>query len=126
MSPEQIKNWRYAAILDGWSHEPTYEGHESEEHAMRLKKDGWVAQSLNRPAKNRMKAIASLHIWGPDNLAIAVVFPYDWEAMVALLRKCSYCETEDVDTQRVSFAGRCCSNCLKGQQEKQEFPGWCD
>ena len=48
---ERVRNrvlceqWRNAAVADGWSIEPTYE-HEPQEHAFRLRRDGFVVQGL--------------------------------------------------------------------------------
>lgn len=46
-STVEINAWREAAIADGWSAEPTYKT-EPIERAMRLKRDGYVVQTITR------------------------------------------------------------------------------
>ena len=70
------------------------------------------------------KPEGSVSIWGPDSLAIAVPMPYSWDAIVAGARTCSACGKTDVDTQRFSFAGRCCAACLPEMRRQHERPGW--
>ncbi len=134
MTLDEVRAWREAAITDGWSPDPIYT-QESEDRAMRLTKDGWIAHASARPSRpdpfdkrRTMPAQADITVWGPDQLQIhpEVPVPYSWNRMNALLRRCAYCKTEDVETKRVGFAGRCCLKCLPAMRKKIEFPGWCD
>jgi hypothetical protein len=66
--------YRNAAVHDGWSIRPTYEGHESVERAATLEKDDFTIMILTRDPTTsdigKWKYEASIHIWGPDGLAI--------------------------------------------------------
>ena len=122
--------WRDAAIEDGWTPEPMYPKDEDISQSCRLTKDGFVAQILTRELNiqgGRYKYQAEVHAWGSDDLAIAVPFVYPgFDVLKALMKRSNYCGTENVDTQRVNFAGRCCETCLPEQRRLTEFPGWCD
>lgn len=117
---EQIIVWCKSAIADGWDHEPTYEGSEPEEYAMKLKREGFVVQTITRPNTN----MNLIHVWGPDGLVVKGIMPYDWEQLQQQLRACGYCDKTDVDTQRVGFAGRCCNDCIAVTRKRIETPGW--
>lgn len=115
--------WRDAAVADGWSIEPTYP-HESVETAWRLLRDGFQVQGLTRPESDKSMPVATIHIWGPDGLAIKVPPIYAWGPIAAGVRTCSACGATDVETQRVGFAGRVCGACLPEQRRLVETPGW--
>ena len=63
-------------------------------------------------------------MWGPDGMQVVVPVIYDATKLIAGLRACLYCDAQDVPTQRVSFAGRCCATCFSEQKRIQEYPGW--
>lgn len=121
-----VARYREAAVADGWSMRPTF-GCESIEGAATLEKDGFTMQTIARPpASPGGWYHASINIWGPDRLAVKPPDEYSMEAIRAGLRCCHYCDVTDVDTQRVSFAGRCCAGCVDQQRRVLEQPGWCD
>lgn len=119
----QAAAWRDAAVADGWSIQPTYD-HESVDRAWRLGREGFKALGLTRPGNERELPCASVHVWGPDGLAVRPPPVYDWPAIVAGARTCSACGTVDVETQRFSFAGRCCAACRPEMARRYEQPGW--
>lgn len=122
------EQFRDAATADGWSIKPTY-GSEDVSRASSLERDGFKMMILTRDNSDRgegKKFEAAVHIWGPDRLAIETPQFYDFNELKRLTRVCSSCKAEDVDTQRYSFAGRCCSACLPKMRAATEQPGWCD
>ena len=130
---EDVRAWREAAIADGWSLAPMYPRHEDATRAGTLTRDGFVIQAIARPAGSNIRTHrsggadeASLAGWGPDSLAIMVAVPYSFEALVTATRVCHSCKANDVNTFRVSFAGRVCAECLPGERTRLETPGWCD
>jgi hypothetical protein len=128
---EAAAAWREAAINDGWEVEPLYPKHEEISSACRLTKDGFVAQILTREFSGTearaYRYQAEVHVWGSDRLVVDVPYNYPgFEAIQKLQYRCNYCKTENVPTQRVNFAGRCCEACLPAQRKRTEFPGWCD
>ena len=124
--------YRLAAMADGWKCLPTYGDHEPVERAAKLTREGFtmsiISRSSHDPDHQHPGPVwhyeANVHIWGPDGLAIAPPPAYDWNAIIASVRHCNYCNANDVDTKRVGFAGRCCDKCLPEQKKKLEFPGW--
>lgn len=126
---EIVREYRDEALADGWTIEPTYQ-HESVERAARLNKEGFVMSLIMREgAHPRTKATqyeASIHLWGPDGLCLEVPPLYSWEEIKKRLRRCGYCGKDDVDVERIGFAGRCCTACRPLVQPRVEFPGWCD
>lgn len=118
--------WREAAIADGWDAKPGYPNHEAMERVCHLSKDGYIVHVLTREKVGKWAYQASVNVWGPDGLAIKPPFVYDMAAITAGTRHCNYCNADDVDTERVGFAGRCCAACLPRQREIAERPGWCD
>ena len=125
---QAVADWFDAAIADGWLAEQTYK-HEPLERAARLRRDGFTAQILRRSEANgrkpgKWKYEAMVSLWGPDRLAINPPFPYDMTAIIAGLRTCNACGATDVETQRYSFAGRCCAECRPEMARKHEYPGW--
>ena len=135
----EVVAFRDAAIADGWVHRPTYES-EPEERACRLSRGGFTMQILTRSRDNEVldpsrgyhhsihgkwKYEAQVNIWGPDGLCISPGSPvYDMERIKAGLRRCDACGAKDVETQRYSFAGRCCAKCRPEMAAKYEKPGW--
>lgn len=66
---------------------------------------------------------ARISIWGPDELQIKV--PETYRPLgKADLDTCAYCHRTGTKTARVSFAGRCCQDCLSEQRKELEYPGW--
>lgn len=126
-SVERARAWRDAAVADGWSIEPTYQT-EPVERAARLSRDGFSAQIITRTPEEghrwRTTYEGSVHIWGPDSLAVKAPHPYSWERLTAGLRTCHDCGATDVETQRVGFAGRTCAACLPDARKRIETPGW--
>jgi hypothetical protein len=116
---EVVKAFRAAAIADGWETERTY-GSESIDRAMSLDKDGFHASTILR------ENYVSISVWGPDQLSVSFPLPYDFAAMIAATRHCQYCGADDVDTTRMGFAGRCCSECRTNPAvvNKVEHDGW--
>jgi len=126
MTLEEVYAWRKAAIADGWKAEATYQT-EDISRAMKLTKDGFLVQTLTRPIETngmRKRSEAVLCGWGPDKLQVHLPVPYDMEKIRKALRRCDHCRAEDVDTQRYSFAGRCCAACLPKMKAIYEKPGW--
>lgn len=125
---EWARAWRDAAVADGWSIEPTYGDSESVDRAARLSRVGWMAQVITRtPIEGNRHAnyyCGTIHVWGPDGLAVSPGHTYDWAHLVAGLRTCSACKATDVDTERYGFAGRCCAACLPTMRARTEQPGW--
>ena len=135
----EVCAFRDAAIADGWSHTATYES-EPEERASRLIKEGFVMQILSRSRDNEVlcpergyrysvhgkwKYEAQVNVWGPDGLGISLTdLKYDWQKIKDGLRRCDSCGAQDVDTQRYSFAGRCCAKCRPEMARQYEKPGW--
>ena len=136
MKLDQAVKWRDDAVADGWLIEPTYQT-EDVSRAATLHKDGFTAQVITRiydeeyikTAQPWMKHMAgktdvSIAVWGPDTLAIRPGVAYSWEALWKALMTCLECGREDVKTQRVGFAGRCCETCLPAARKRDEYPGW--
>lgn len=124
---EGVRQWRDAAVADGWAIEPTYGDHESVDRAARLSREGFTCQILTRDNSDKggkWKAEADINVWGPDGLAVKVPAFYSWEALTAALSRCSACKATNVKTTRVGFAGRVCEACLPEQRRRVETPGW--
>lgn len=115
--------FRLDAIRDGWECRPTYES-ESVERAAKLIKEGFVCQIISRTDVGRFKYSAEVTIWGPDHLQILVPKKYDWGVIVAGLKRCMGCQSDNVNVQQVGFAGRYCDKCAPGRRKIDEFPGW--
>lgn len=125
-----IVAWREAAIADGWQHKPTYT-HEDEDRATSMSRDGFKVMLLvrdldGRQAKWVTRPEYDICAWGPDGLTVEVPDTYDMEALRTGVRECANCGAKDVDTQRFSFAGRCCARCLPAMRAEHERPGWYD
>jgi len=126
---QAVNAYRDAAATDGWSIRPTY-GSESIERAASLERDGFKMMVLSRDNSDqkarKWKYEAQVSIWGPDGLAINPPATYDFAKIEALTRHCNYCKADDIETERVGFAGRCCAKCLPSMRAKIETPGWCN
>lgn len=118
--------WRDAAVADGWSVEPTYGDHEPVESAAKLTRQGWVCLILTRTkeAGRKWRFEAEVSVWAPDRLRVETPAFYDFEALVAGTRVCSACKAADVETQRFSFAGRCCAACRPEMARQTEQGNW--
>lgn len=126
MTWDEVTAWTDAALADGWSSTPMYE-REPEEQARILRSDGWYAMVFRRPQKGYMKyPECNVTVWGPDGLQIKVPTVYTRAALEAAIRTCQYCGAADVDTIRLSFAGRSCKPCRVKLAPTIEAPGWCD
>lgn len=119
--------FRNAAVADGWICKPTYGEDENMLSAASLDKDGFHMSIISCEHEDtKWKYEVNISIWGPDGLAIKVPEKYDFASIQAGLRTCNVCNATDVDTQRYSFAGRCCAACRPEMARKTEYPGWCN
>lgn len=121
------EDYRDAAAADGWKIRPTYGSSESAGRASSLDREGFKMMALTRDNSGnggKWKYEVQISLWGPDGLAIAPPEIYDFAEIRARTRRCGYCKDEDVDTERVGFAGRCCGKCLPAMRTKIETPGW--
>lgn len=109
------REWRDAAVADGWTVEPTYK-HESVDRAFRLTRDGYVVQGIARDGDEQTLPTAYLHIWCPRGIAIAPPATYDFAAIRQAEQTCEYCGAHPVPTQRVAFANRACEKCAPVEQ----------
>ena len=122
-----VRAYRDAAVADGWSIRATYDGHETQERAAHLERDGYVISILSRTHTNmRWNYECMVSIWGPDKLAIHPPDMYDMALIERGMKTCHYCGlVVDVIT-RVAFAGRACVTCAPAAKGREEFPGWCN
>lgn len=114
-----------AAVEDGWELSQTYPS-ECAQRACHLYKDGFVISAITRKDTGKWKYQVSLHAWAPDKLAIDLPTVYDPETFTKGQFICNLCKKELEKTQRYSFAGRCCEECLPQAKKQYEQPGWCD
>lgn len=118
--------WVKDAIADGWLAEPTYKG-EDIDNATRLMKEGFIVLAIDRVEKKQPWGITpaqqSVHVWGPDGLAIDPPETYSMEELKRKLRICGYCGKEG-PTKRIGFAGRTCDECHAKNVSRIEYPGW--
>ncbi|MCF8534075.1 MAG: hypothetical protein K9G48_13790 [Reyranella sp.] len=122
---EAARAYVAAAVADGWGIEPSYSS-EPIESAAKLRREGFQMSVLMRvqdPARSTRYQV-SISVWGPDGLVIRPPDAYDWVKIKGGLRRCNNCNAEDVDTERYSFAGRCCAACLPKMRADHEKPGW--
>lgn len=116
--------WREAAIADGWDAKPSYAS-EAMDRMCKLERDGFVVRVASRTQMGKWKYQADVCGWAPDGLQIRLPTVYtDFELIKQQVRHCSDCNKDDVDTFRVSFAGRVCASCLPAAQKAREYPGW--
>lgn len=123
---ESVKQFRDAAVADGWDLKPTYKN-EDIDRASSLTKDGFKMSIISRDntEKNyKYKFEAEISIWGPDGISIPTPELYDFELIRNGLTSCPVCGAKDVKTVRVAFANRACEVCAPALREKLETPGW--
>lgn len=125
---QRVRNWRDAAIADGWSIEATY-GSESVERAARLKRDSFLVSILTRepepkPWHANPPAEYSIFGWGPDGLALELGETYDWEFLNRNLLLCGACGKYKPKVVRVCFCNRVCEDCEPKERARLEKPGW--
>lgn len=124
----RVIKWVQEAIEDGWEAKPMYENHESVFSAAKLEKDGWIAHALMRihGDKSKWAFETAIHVWAPDTLSVNPRQSYNWEALKKSTKHCQYCGTDDVETTRMSFAGRACLSCREDPKviAKAEPRGW--
>lgn len=116
----QVIAYRRAMIKDGWKFSRNYKN-ESVLLASKSERDGFKVQIYSRTDRD-----CGVYFWGPDGLAIEPPVPYNYLSLVMGMRICGYCKRENVETERVNFAGRCCIQCLPTIRRKTEQPGWAD
>ena len=120
----EVSAFREDAIADGWEAKPGSASELIEDYA-HLNREGFKMHVLSRKNQGKYKFQAQVSIWGPDGLAIGLLGPsYNWEEIKAGLRRCNNCGKQDVETQRYSFAGRCCAGCRPEMAKTHEYPGW--
>jgi hypothetical protein len=120
----EVATFRDAAIADGWDAKPGGSSEPLEVYA-HLEKEGFKMHAMCRRNAGKWKFQTNIHIWGTDGLAIQLLGPiYNWEQIKGGLRRCGECGKEDVDTQRYSFAGRCCANCRPAMAAQYERGNW--
>ena len=119
----KYEQWRADAIADGWISRPTYGDHEDEARMASLTKNGWQAQVDNRPVRPNGYDERRVSVWDAKGIVVIVEYPYSAESLQRGQRICQFCKATNVDTHRVSFAGRCCTACLPEQRKKLEYPG---
>ena len=126
---KEVRAWVQAAKSDGWAVEATYPPSESEERAAKGTRERFVFQMIARPGVyarpvNGSRDDASVTVWGPDGLQIAVPSVYSFDKIKAALRRCLGCGKESDGCERVGFAGRYCPVCIPSQRKVHEYPGW--
>jgi hypothetical protein len=121
----EVSAFREAAIADGWEAQPGSAAELIEDYA-HLSKEGFKMHTMSRRLVNsKFKFQASVHIWGPDGWAIGLLGPiYNWDEIKAGVRRCNECGAEDVETERYSFAGRCCAGCRPKMAAQHERGNW--
>ena len=120
----EVTAFREAAIADGWDAKPGSAAELIEDYA-HLTKEDFAMHVVSRRNVGKWKFQAELNIWGPDGLAVGLLSPiYNWEEIKGGLRRCNECGKQDVETQRYSFAGRCCEECRPKLAAQYEKPGW--
>lgn len=120
----EVAAFRDAAIADGWTAKPGGSSEPLEVYA-HLEKEGFKMHAMCRRNVGKWKFQTSIHIWGPDDLAVDLLGPvYNWDEIKAGLRRCSECGKQDVETQRYSFAGRCCADCRPTMAALHERGNW--
>lgn len=125
---EKVRAYVAAARADGWTWKKRYAS-EPEHWGAELDRSGFKIVALSRgddtkPFSGGYKYQASIHIWGPDGLAIKPPDTYDWAAIQAGVTQCNLCNKTGVKTFRYSFAGRCCHECIPAARAEHERPGW--
>lgn len=121
MTPEETKNWIFDALADGWTIEPG-----DRYDSQILRREGYTGMVTIRSGEGGTLVYSEFGLYGPDRLNITAPRVYSWERVTAGLRTCGFCHATDVRTFRVSFAARCCLECLPAQRDRLEYPGWAD
>jgi hypothetical protein len=127
---EWARKFRDDAKADGWSVEKSHSQDDIDRECT-MRKDGFSMLVYTRDNTEKIKAgmtcrkyEGDISIWGDDGLSIRTPEKYDWDAIVNGKRHCNLCGADDVDTQRYSFAGRCCAKCRPAAAKEYEYPGW--
>ena len=118
----RVSAFRDAAVKDGWSIGPN--SSESPETWARLTRDEWVMHVLARKNIGKWKYQAEVSIWAPDKHSIVPPQEYNWDENKSAVKTCCLCGAKDVETQRYSFAGRCCAACRPAAAAKYERGNW--
>lgn len=124
---ERCHDWRAAAEADGWLIRPTY-ANEDILTAWTGERDGFKVQGIARPIGHHGSGlpVATLSIWGPDQLAIKPPAIYSMDAILIGSQTCHRCQAHPVQTERVAFAGRYCATCAPIERNVQERGNWCE
>lgn len=123
---ESVRQFVADAIADGWVQSKRYDS-EPVERSCELTKDDFKMAVLTRVGGvGKWKYQTSIHAWAPDRLAIRLKEKYDWSIFENAQTTCNLCFKTGVETQRYSFAGRCCSECIDQARKDHEQPGWCN
>lgn len=123
-----VRNFRDAAVADGWQIKPTYGESEAQDRAATLNRDGYTMMVLTREPPSphsKWKYEASVNLWCPNGIAIKKPDTYSFAAIQANARNCSFCGAKDVPTGCVAFASRACLTCQPIEQAKLP-DNWCD
>lgn len=122
--------FREAAIADGWECKPGINKDEPITSNAVLERDGFIMHITARDDQSgryygpRWRYQVGIDIWGPDGLVIKPPDEYNWEKIKAGVTTCNLCGKTEVATERYSFAGRSCADCLPKAQAEFERPGW--
>jgi len=123
---ESIRQFVRDAIADGWVQTVRYDN-ETVDESCELRKDDFVMAVLTRTkGVGKWKYQATVHAWAPDKLTVKLKEKYDWSIFENAQTTCNLCLKTGVKTQRYSFAGRCCADCITQARKDHEQPGWCD
>lgn len=123
---EAVRQFVKDAIADEWLQEKYYDS-ETLDQSCKLYKNGFEVSVLTRNLNgSRWKYQASINAWADDGLAIRLPLRYDWKVFENAKTTCNICLATNVQTQRYSFAGRCCENCISDARKEHEYPGWCE
>lgn len=115
--------YRIDAMNDGWLIQDPHKMNPL--NLENMTKDDFVMHVVHRKENFDMwKYMVSINIWGPDKLSIIPPGVYNWELIKKGIDHCNLCHADPVQTQRYSFAGRCCINCIESARSTHEKPGW--
>lgn len=128
---QAAREFRLAALADGWHSEPIVQSSEPPEvrdHLYRGHKDKrWTLHILVRDEGSNTDGdnvwTVNVSAWAPDGLSVLLPVVYEANVIRANVRRCNVCEAEDVDTTRYSFAGRCCEPCGKLPEQNGFYTG---
>lgn len=121
MNKQVAQSWLDEFYEAKWHVTKTYSS--DSKHYTCKSDDGWTAHVNLRDMKSEDNRV---HVWAPDQLAVMVTDLPCIAHLEAARRYCIFCDTHDVDTVRISFAGRCCEECRNNEEliKKMEYPGW--